>query len=134
MNESDTCTSGISHVEECVHERTSPDPDGRQNNQSNIWTGRTRMRADGSKSHTPLERDDVDDVLNQLVDERRVFEWHGLLAPATEEHLRAIIENERKSGTLRKALIGEANAWIQSTDGGNARQAETGTEQEGPDA
>lgn len=122
---------GISHVEECVHERTSPEPDGRQNNQSNIWTGRTRMRADGSKGQTPLERDDVDGVLNQLVDERRVFEWHGLLAPATEEHLRAIIENERKSDTPRKALIGEANGWIHSDDGGNAREVRPGIQQSG---
>jgi len=72
------------------------------------------MRADGSKSGSPLSRDDVDDVVAQLVDSRDVISWHGLLAPATEEHLRAIIENERASGTPRKLLIGKVNCWLRS--------------------
>ncbi|WP_324662426.1 hypothetical protein [Haloarcula sediminis] len=74
------------------------------------------MRSDGSKGQTPLARGDVDSVINRLTDEREVFEWHGLLAPATEEHLKAIIENERLSDTPREILIGKVNRWLQSAD------------------
>lgn len=108
------CASESEYVLKCIRERTSPEPDSIQNNQSNLWTGRSRMRADGSKSGSPLSRDDVDEVVSQLIDEREVVSWHGLLAPATEEHLIAIIENERASDTPRKILIGKVNHWLRS--------------------
>lgn len=113
---------GAAYVLECVRDRTSPEPDGVQNNRSNIWTGRGRMRADGSKTDSPLARDDVDSVIAQLIADHKVFEWHGLLAPATPEHLQAIIKNEQQSSLPRKRLIGKVNRWRQSLD--------TDTEQE----
>lgn len=113
MSDVQDTETGTEHVLEAVRDRTSPEPDGVQNNQSNIWTSRTRMRGDGSKGHTPLARDEVGGVIDQLVEERKVIEWNGLLAPATPEHLKAIIENERLTETPRKLLVGQANRWIQ---------------------
>lgn len=113
--------TGASYVVECVRERTSPEPDGQQNNASNVWTGRTRMRSDGSKDQSPLDRDGVDAALDHLIASRRVYEWHGLLAPADEDHLRAIIENERMSDTPRRLLIGDVNAVLQELDGGEGQ-------------
>jgi hypothetical protein len=106
-------SSGESHIMEKIRERTSPEPDGRQKNTSNVWTGRSRMRSDGSKDESPLDRGGVDTALDSLISSREVYEWHGLLAPADEDHLRAIIENERMSDTPRRLLIGNVNAWLQ---------------------
>lgn len=106
-------TDGAEHVLEAVQDRTSSEPDGLQNNQSNIWTGRNRMRADGTKDDSPLERDEVDAVVDQLIEERKVFDWHGLLAPATDKHLRAIVENEGQSEVPRQLLVAKANRWLQ---------------------
>lgn len=91
-----------------VEERTSPEPDGKQDTKSNVWTGRRRLRQDGHKGSSPLERDEIGDVIDELVDEGKLFEWHGLLAPATEQHLRAIVGNENRSDTPRRLLIQQA--------------------------
>lgn len=106
-------SAGAEHILNAVQNRTSADPDGLQNNQSALWTSRNRIRGDGSKGHTPYERDEVDEVVNQLADEGELIVWHGLLAPACPEHLRAIIENEQQADYPRRILIGRVNRLLQ---------------------
>ncbi|MFC7216528.1 hypothetical protein ACFQO4_20930 [Saliphagus sp. GCM10025334] len=102
-------SDGLQHVLECVHKRTEPEPDGIQDAESNIWTGRRRMKSDGSSSRSPLDRGDVNQVIDQLVEQDEVFEWFGLLAPCTEEYLQAILENEAKADLSRQILVSKVN-------------------------
>lgn len=99
---------GTAVILDVVEERTTPEPDGQQDSTSNVWTGRRRLRQDGHKGSSPLERDEINGVIDDLVEDGELFEWHGLLAPATEEHLRAIIGNENRSDTPRRLLIEQA--------------------------
>lgn len=105
-----------------IRERTAPEPDGKQNGQSALWTSINWLKQDASGSDL-LERDDVQPLVWELASRDRIIYWHGLMAPATDEHLRAIIENERQAGFTRKLLVGQCNQLLQA-----GREAEPGEE------
>lgn len=95
-------------VFERLQERTESEPDGKQNVESNVWTGSQQLKADTNRVDH-VDRDDVAGAVSRLVDEGLVLYWHGLLAPATDEHLQAIIECEHESDAPRQILIGKCN-------------------------
>ena len=82
---------------------------------ASCYTARRRLRQDGHKGSSPLERDEIDPVIDELVEDGELFEWHGLLAPATENHLRAIIGNENRSDTPRRLLIQQAQVLLEGS-------------------
>lgn len=96
-------------VYEQIVERTEADPDGEQNAHGNLWTSTERMRADAVKPHTEYTKESLNDALGHLEENGKVVTWFGLLAPATDEHLQAIIENEVNSGVTRTILVGQCN-------------------------
>lgn len=104
-------------VLEQLEERTTPEPDGVQNAQSNVWTSRQRLRSDAAKPHTDYDKDTLTGVLAALEDANEVVSFHGLLAPATSEHLRAIIQNEDGAGITRRTLVRRCNRLAASQDG-----------------
>lgn len=109
---------------ERIHDRVTPEPDGIQNAESNVWTSQQRLKSDASKSDV-IERDGVPKLVSALEQAGEVVYWHGLVAPASPEHLRAIIESERQSGVPRTILIGLCNRMLQdapelATDGGTS--------------
>lgn len=87
-----------------IEGRVEADPDGKQNEQSNVWTSEQRLKGDASKTDL-LERDDVGGLVRDLANAGDVITWHGLVAPATEEHLEAIIGCENRSDAPRRLLI-----------------------------
>lgn len=91
-------------VLERIHERTSADPDGIQDVESNVWTALDRLKSDGSKPHTAFERHQVGALVEDLAEAGEVITWHGLLAPADEAHRQAIIANENQTGLPRTIL------------------------------
>lgn len=46
--------------------------------------------------------------MSSLLSSGKIIDWHGLIAPATEEHIESIIENERQSDIQRPLLISRA--------------------------
>ncbi len=113
----DHATSVVGQLHETIEERVEPEPDGVQNAESNIWTSLQRLKQEASKGHVSCSRDGVQDAVDRLVDDGRVIYWHGLIAPATDEHLRAIIENETQCGITRRLLIGKCNRLLESAGG-----------------
>lgn len=102
---------------EAVERRTEPDPDGHQDVHGGIWTGLSRLKQEASKGNVPCDRDEIPRAVNRLAEDGRLISWHGLLAPATEDHLQAIIENERLADVSRSALVGKCNRLLQRGDG-----------------
>lgn len=92
-----------------IVERTEADPDGEQNAHGNLWTSNERMRADAVKSHTEYTKESLKEAVTQLEEDGKIVSWFGLLAPATDEHLQAIIENEVNSDVTRTILAGQCN-------------------------
>lgn len=98
-----------------IQHRVEPDPDGHQNAESNVWTSKERLRDDGRKFSTRYSREEIESAVEQLVDRGEIVTWHGLLAPATPDHLRALIENEAEAGIKRATLVGYCNARLQDS-------------------
>lgn len=96
------------YIFERIRARTSADPDGTQNATSNVWTGSKHLKADTNQVDY-MDRHDVAGVVSELIDHGLVLRWHGLLAPATDDNLQAIIECEHESGAPRKLLIAKCN-------------------------
>lgn len=96
-------------VLEQIQERTSPEPDGVQNSHGNIWTSNERLRSDAVKPGTDYTKPGLGAILEDLREDGDIVTWHGLLAPATDEHLRAIIENEQESDITRRLIVGRCN-------------------------
>ncbi|OLZ39124.1 hypothetical protein A6E15_19365 [Natrinema saccharevitans] len=94
---------------EAIQRRTEPTPDGIQNVNGNVWTGQSRLKQEASKGNVPCSRDEISEAVDRLLEADRVVSWHGLLAPATDEHLAAIIENEVEADVTRSLLVGKAN-------------------------
>lgn len=94
-----------------IADRAESDPDGKQDEQSAVWTSKQRLKADASKTDL-LEREDVNDVVHELGTDGEIVTWHGLIAPATDDHLSAIIESESLSDTPRTTLVGRCNRLI----------------------
>lgn len=95
---------------EQIRERTEPTPDGVQDGTGNLWTGNRRLRSDARKKHTDYTKLDVETLIPELERSGEIVTWHGLLAPATEEHVRALIQNECEVADIsRSLLLGKLN-------------------------
>lgn len=110
VTEPDSVTEWV--VAEVAH-RVAPEPDGKQNVQSNVWTSKERLRDDGRKFSVRYDTDEIEAAVAALDDAGKIVSWHGLLAPATDEHLKALIENESKADIKRTTLVGQCNALLQ---------------------
>jgi len=91
-----------------------PEPDGIPGHESNIWTCERRLESHAQKTTVSYDRSEVGRVISELVNNHEIIEWFGLLAPATDEHLYAIIQNELLTDTPRKTLIGQCNTLRQT--------------------
>jgi len=93
-----------------VTDFVEPNPDGNAGQESNVWTCQRRIESHANKNSVGYENADVETAINQMVESEKLIRWFGLLAPATNEHLLAIIKNEQMLQTPRKQLIGECNS------------------------
>lgn len=109
MSEESTPETPEEWVREEVDHRVEPTPDGLQDGQSNVWTSTERLRDDGRKYSTKYSKDKIEAAVGALRERDEILSWHGLLAPATDEHLKAVIENEQQAGIARSTLIGRCN-------------------------
>jgi hypothetical protein len=96
-----------------IQDRTDAESDGVQNAHGNLWTSRERLRADAVKPHTDYDKSSLSDAISALEEAGEIIAWHGLLAPTTEDHLRAIIETETQSTVTRSLLVGRCNTLLQ---------------------
>ena len=92
-----------------IEARTEPTPDGEQSARGAVWTSTQRMRTQAVKPHTAYEKADLEPVTAALEAQGEIILWHGLAAPATDEYLRAIIQNEQQADYPRWILIGKCN-------------------------
>ena len=64
-----------------------------------------------------LDVDDYETALEAAVQRGDLLRWHGQLAVAELEPLRAVIEAEAASDSSRKALIGRCNQLLDGNEG-----------------
>jgi hypothetical protein len=95
-----------------VERRTEAIAEGKQNAHGPLWTGVDGIRQDGAGEGSPFSTNSIRDAADRLVDDGRLFSWHGLLAPATEHHLRAIVRHEAQQDITRILLVARANRWL----------------------
>lgn len=93
---------------ERVREQTTPEPDGLQDAESNVWTGTDRLKGEAGKTNL-LERGDVPDLVAGLSRIGDVVTWHGLVAPGDEAHVRAIVKSEAQAEFSRPLLVARCN-------------------------
>lgn len=91
-----------------VRELTEPEPDGNYDAHGALWTGRRRIVGNKDKPGQPT-REEIREALAGLKHRGEIVSWHGLLAPADEEHLQALVENETQADNVRKILVGQLN-------------------------
>lgn len=96
-------------VMQTVRERTESRVDGKQMHSAAVWTSTTQMRSDSAKPSCPHSKDEIEGAIQELRDQNRLVYWHGLMAPADPDHIRAIIENEQEAGFTRRVLVGKCN-------------------------
>jgi len=99
---------------EAIERRTEPTEDGVKNANGELFTGRTRLKQEASKGNVPCSRDEIGEAVERLLNEQRIVGWHGLLAPATDEHLKSIIRNEREHGFGRGLFINKCRVLLES--------------------
>lgn len=101
-----------------VRERTEPEVDGGQTHAA-VFTGLRRLRQDATQRDCPHSKDGVEDAVERLVEQDRLYNWHGQIALAEPEYLKTVIENERESGFSRRILIGQVNDLLQRLQEGD---------------
>lgn len=101
-----------------VRERTDTEVDGKQMHSAAVWTSTTQMRSDSAKPSCPHSKDEIEVAIQSLRDDNRLVYWHGLMAPADPEHIRAIIQNEQEAGFTRRILVGKCNELLAEVTGG----------------
>lgn len=77
------------------------------------WSSRRNVLAQARKEKTPLTKQGADRVIEALVDDNQVLSWHGLLTPATEKRLLAVIEAEHNADFTRRILVSQASTLLQ---------------------
>ena len=118
----DTCEAWVVQT---VGESTAAEIDGVQTASSNLWTSERRLRSEGEKPSVPWSGDEILDGIDTALGNRSIIGWHGLLAPATEAHLRSIVANENQSTEKRNVLIEKARAMIQHVETGDQPDVES---------
>lgn len=99
-----------------VNERTEPTPDGIQDAGGNLWTGTKRLKQEASKNNIDCTKSELEDAVAALVGEGSLITWHGLLAPANVDHVRAVIENECQAEITRNLLVGKCEDFLEATE------------------
>lgn len=117
MSSADVDSATADWVLEAVTERVEATPDGIQSSQSNVWTSTRRLRSDGRKFSTEFDAEEIEAAIDALQSRGDLVSWFGLLAPANDAHLRALIGNENAADISRATLI-EACQALLSTDAG----------------
>ncbi|MUV59804.1 hypothetical protein [Halobacterium sp. CBA1126] len=97
------------HLVARVEELVEPEPDGVQNGNSKVWTSKRRLRADSNKPKFDFEKEDVETLLDELRERGEIVSWFGLVAPATDDHLEVLVENEAMADNPRPMLISQCN-------------------------
>jgi hypothetical protein len=115
MSDTDSPSTASEWVLEEVDHRVAPTPDGKQNVSSDVWTATSRLRDDGRKYSVDFDTDEIEAAIAALDEDGELVSWHGLLAPATDEHLQAIIQNEAQAGVKRSTLVGKCNRLLQNS-------------------
>ena len=82
--------------------------EGEEKQDSSLWTSKKRVKAGASKVDF-VEREQVPSLVDALEARGEVVYWHGLIAPATEEHISEIIESEVEANHPREILLGRLN-------------------------
>lgn len=100
---SDSSSDRRAYVLDVIDDRVDVDGDAGSNANSDLWTSPKRIKQDGTKVSVPFGKDALIDECEAAVDDGDLIRFAGLYAPATPEHLRAIIEAEQ-DGT-RNVLI-----------------------------
>lgn len=115
-----TAATDLEEIEDALFDRvvewTEPDPDGNFGANGKLWTGTSRLEEEATKDNVPCDREGVRIALDRLAEEDRIVRWHGLIAPATVEHLTAIIEAETSVESGRSTLVGACNQAIAANE------------------
>jgi hypothetical protein len=64
----------------------------------------------------PLEVDEYQRALQAAIENDDLLEWHGQLAVAEPDGLRAVIDGEADSETARKRLVANCNRLLENVD------------------
>ncbi|WP_435147193.1 hypothetical protein [Halobaculum sp. P14] len=97
------------HVLDWVHENTAPEPNGEQNVYSSVWAGTNNLKAQARKDRIPFDVAELDSAYDELLSAEEIVVWHGLVAPATDDHLDAILQDEAKASQSRQVLVAKIN-------------------------
>lgn len=89
---------------ERVNERVESVPGERQDEQATVWTSKKRLEQDAAKTDV-VDSDEIDSLVRHLANHGDLLTWHGLLAPATEDHVKAVVATENRADQPRKILI-----------------------------
>lgn len=89
--------------------------EGEEPQDKSLWTSKGRLKAEASKVDF-VERDEVAGLVDGLEARGDIVYWHGLIAPATEEHISEIIASEVQGTYPREILIGRLNSAKQSAE------------------
>jgi len=102
----------LEHIEDQVADEATEAQD------NSLWTSKARLKAEASKVDF-AERHDVTDFIDGLEMDGKIVYWHGLIAPATADHVEEIIESEVQAEYPRGTLIGRLNQARARADGGD---------------
>jgi len=105
------------YVLNLVNERTDPNGELGRNANSDLWTSPKRLRSDGAKASVPYSKDEIEDEYFAAVDDGDLIKFAGLLAPATSEHLRAILTAEE--GSTRQILREKCKRLLEEKEAGS---------------
>lgn len=89
-----------------VENRAEPEPTGDRGIKSPVWVGIGELLRDARTG--PYTREQVIAAIEEAARDRAIYYWRGLLAPADDTHLEAIIENERECDRPNQELIDAA--------------------------
>lgn len=95
-----------------VRERTEPVVDGEQTHAA-VFTGARRLRQDAAQRGCPHSKDAVDEAVDRLVEQDRLYNWHGQITLAEREYLKTVVKNESQAGFTRRILVGQVNDLLQ---------------------
>lgn len=86
-----------------------------------LWSSRSHVLQEAVKTTVGHEKAAVREAIQRAIANDDLFHWHGLLAPADPDHLRAIIEYEQQADITRKLMVGEINKLLARLNGGESR-------------
>jgi hypothetical protein len=94
-----------------VEDRAEAEPTGDRGIKSPVWVGIGELLRVARSG--PYTREQVIDAVEAAAADGEVYYWRGLLAPADDAHLEAIVENERQCDRPNQELIDAVDAFRQ---------------------